>query len=416
MQAEIISIGTEILLGDIVDTNSRYIAARLKELGYDIHYITTVGDNKERLVDVLKNAINRSDLIITTGGLGPTDDDLTREAIAQSSGKKLAQDEKLLSNIKTYFKKKGYNMTKNNYSQALLPKGALPINNLWGTAPGIILKTKDYSLISLPGVPNEMRNMVDKIVLPELQQNNSDFIKSRTLHFFNIGESTLETKLYDILQEQANPTLALLAGRGEVKIRITAKGKDEDYIEEMISQKENLIKNRVGEYLYGVDKTNLAVEVKKLLSKNDLTISFAESCTGGLLGHRITQISGSSKVFKGGLVVYSNQAKINLLTIDEKVIEKHGAVSKIVAKKMAKNVADRLQSDIGIGITGIAGPGGGSSEKPVGLVYIGFYYNGNTQVYKLNLKGNRSYNKWMTSQNAFFYIYKEIKKSGGYTK
>jgi len=410
LKAEIISIGTEILLGDIVDTNSKYIAEHLKDLGYDIHYMTAVGDNQKRVINVLKRAIERSDLVITTGGLGPTEDDLTRQAIAKATNKNLYQDENLLNSIKEYFDQKNYNMTKNNYSQAFLPEGAKVIKNNWGTAPGILLKESDYMIISLPGVPSEMKKMFSNYILKELQKYSEKTILSKTLHFFGIGESTLETKLKNILENQTNPTLALLAGEGEVKLRITAKGENKNKLKDMISKKEKLIRKKVGKYIYGVNNTDLAKEIYNILLKRKLTISLAESCTGGLISHRLTQIPGSSKVFKGSYVVYSNEAKINLLDIDREIIKKQGAVSKKTALIMAKNIKDKFGTNIGIGVTGIAGPGGGTADKPVGLVYIGISYGKKNIVHKLNLKYSRSFNKWMTSQYVFYYLLDHFKR------
>lgn len=410
LKAEIISIGTEILLGDIVDTNSKYIAEHLKDLGYDIHYMTAVGDNQKRVINVLKRAIERSDLVITTGGLGPTEDDLTRQAIAKATDKNLYQDENLLNSIKEYFDQKNYNMTKNNYSQAFLPEGAKVIKNNWGTAPGILLKESDYMIISLPGVPSEMKKMFSNYILKELQKYSEKTILSKTLHFFGIGESTLETKLKNILENQTNPTLALLAGEGEVKLRITAKGENKNKLKDMISKKEKLIRKKVGKYIYGVNNTDLAKEIYNILLKRKLTISLAESCTGGLISHRLTQIPGSSKVFKGSYVVYSNEAKINLLDIDREIIKKQGAVSKKTALMMAKNIKDKFGTNIGIGVTGIAGPGGGTADKPIGLVYIGISYGKKNIVHKLNLKYSRSFNKWMTSQYVFYYLLDHFKR------
>ena len=409
MQAEIVSIGTEILLGDIVDSNSKYLANKLTENGYDIHHISTVGDNKKRLVEVIKTAIKRSDLVITTGGLGPTDDDLTREAIADATNKELYLDEKLLNRIKEYFNKKGYSMTKNNNKQAYLPKGADYIKNDWGTARGLFLETKNCTIISLPGVPGEMKNIFSNYVLDKITSND-EIIISKTLNFFGIGESTLETKLKDILEKQANPTLALLAGKGEVKLRITAKGKDKSDIMNKINEQENVIKNRVGQYIYGINNSNLAKEVFKKLIKNNLKISFAESCTGGLISHRLTENSGSSKIFKGSLVTYSNSSKKNLLNIKDKDLKQYGAVSEKIAKDMATNVKNIFNTDIGVGVTGIAGPTGGSREKPVGLVYIGISFKEKTKVYKLNLNGSRSFNKWMSSQYLYFYLLRILRR------
>ena len=410
MKAEIISIGTEILLGDIVDTNSKYIAEYLKDLGYDIHYMTAVGDNQNRLIKVLERAIKRSDLVITTGGLGPTEDDLTRQAIAEATDKNLYQDENLLNSIKEYFEQKNYNMTKNNYSQAFLPEGAKVIKNKWGTAPGILLKESDYMIISLPGVPSEMKKMFSNYILEELQKQSKNIILSKTIHFFGIGESTLETKLKEILKNQNNPTLALLAGEGEVKIRITAKGKNKNKLNDMISKKEKLIRKKVGKYIYGVNDTDLAKEAYNFLLKRNHKISFAESCTGGLISHRLTQIPGSSQIFKGSYVVYSNEAKVNLLDIDREIINREGAVSKKTALLMAKNIKKKFGTNIGIVVTGIAGPGGGTADKPVGLVYIGISSDQNNIVHKLNLKYSRTFNKWMTSQYVFYYLMEHLKR------
>ena len=410
MKAEIVSIGTEILLGDIVDTNSKYIAENLKDLGYDIHYITSVGDNKDRLVKTLKEALERSDTIITTGGLGPTEDDITRQSIANAVDKNIYQDEELLKTIKKHFKQKNYKMTKNNYKQAYLPQGAEVIENKWGTAPGIYLKEKNSTIISLPGVPSEMKKMFSNYIFKKLQKDSSETIISRTLHFFGIGESTLETKLQKVLEKQNNPTLALLAGHGEVKLRITAKGNDKQKLKKMILQKENSVRKIVGEYIYGVDNTNLAEEAYNKLKNKNLTVSLAESCTGGLISHRITQIPGSSKVYKGSLVVYSNKSKINLLDVRKNIINEYGAVSKKTAEDMAQNIRKKFETDIGIGVTGIAGPGGGSKDKPIGLVYVSIADAQKVEVYKLNLKYSRIFNKWMTSQYAFFYLLNHLRE------
>ena len=410
MKAEIVSIGTEILLGDIVDTNSKYIAENLKDLGYDIHYITSVGDNKDRLVKTLKEALERSDTIITTGGLGPTEDDITRQSIANAVDKNIYQDKELLKTIKKHFKQKNYKMTKNNYKQAYLPQGAEVIENKWGTAPGIYLKEKNSTIISLPGVPSEMKKMFSNYIFEKLQKDSSETIISRTLHFFGIGESTLETKLQKIFEKQNNPTLALLAGHGEVKLRITAKGNDKQKLKKMILQKENSVRKIVGEYIYGVDNTNLAEEAYNKLKNKNLTVSLAESCTGGLISHRITQIPGSSKVYKGSLVVYSNKSKINLLDVRKNIINEYGAVSKKTAEDMAQNIRKKFETDIGIGVTGIAGPGGGSKDKPIGLVYVSIADAQKVEVYKLNLKYSRIFNKWMTSQYAFFYLLNHLRE------
>ncbi|MFW6390126.1 MAG: CinA family nicotinamide mononucleotide deamidase-related protein, partial [Halanaerobiales bacterium] len=290
MIAEIISIGTELILGDVIDSNSAYIAEQLTRYGYDIHYISTVGDNKKRLIKVIERAIIRADIIITTGGLGPTTDDITREAIAESTGCSLQKNTKLLENIKDYFHHKNYKMTINNERQAYLPEGAKALTNNFGTAPGFILKKDEYKIISLPGVPREMKGILENEVKPILLQDNENIIKSKTLNFFRIGESTLENKIDDIINNQNNPTIALLAGKGEVKIRITAKGCNQHKVDTLINTVEEKIRNRVGKYIYTVNDKKLEKVIGDLLNEKDMTLAVAESCTGGLIGRRITDI------------------------------------------------------------------------------------------------------------------------------
>lgn len=410
MKAEIISIGTELLLGQIVDTNSRYIAEKLTEFGYDIHYIKTVGDNFKRIVSSFKKAEKRADLIITTGGLGPTKDDLTRKALAEAVNKDLYLNRELKEDIEEYFAEHNYNITKNNYRQAYIPKEADSIPNENGTAPGIIYENKNSLFICLPGVPLEMKNMMENMVIPLLKRRSDDFIYSRTLNLFGIGESSLETKIADILKNQDNPTLALLAGKGEVSIRITAKGRNKNELKDKVKKKEREIRDQVGRYIYGIDDSSLPSVAGEHLNNKGLTLAVAESCTGGLLGHRLTQIPGSSNYFNGGAVVYSNNSKVNLLGVDEILLKKKGAVSRGVAGEMAEGVSDKYNSDIGIGITGIAGPGGGTPEKPVGLIYIAIKMVEKESVWQLNLKGDRKYNKWMSSQYALFYLLKLLRK------
>ncbi|MEJ6951636.1 competence/damage-inducible protein A [Natronospora cellulosivora (SeqCode)] len=409
MIAEIISIGTEILLGDIVDSNSQYIARILTAYGYDIHYISSVGDNPGRLKKTLEQALKRADLIITTGGIGPTDDDITREIISEVSGKPLKINNKILEKLELFFKKRGYPMPENNKKQSFLPEGAKTLNNDVGTAPGILLEHKGKIIVSLPGVPREMKDIFNNELIPKVLSKNKEKIKSRVLNFFNIGESSLEEKIKDILDQQSNPSMALYAGEGEVRIRLTAKAKSEKKIEELLNNTENIIREQVDEFIYGVDEKNIASALSSLLSKSNYKLAVAESCTGGLVGNRITDFSGSSDYFLGGFIVYSNQAKINQLNVSKDVIEKYGAVSPETAGEMAENIREIMKADIGISLTGIAGPGGGSKEKPVGLVYLALSYENNTEIYKLNLTGNRKRNKWMSSQFALYYLYNYLR-------
>lgn len=414
MIVEIISIGTEILLGDILDTNSKYLAKKLTELGFDIHYINSVGDNRKKMYKTIQQAVNRSDIVITTGGLGPTDDDLTREVISEVTGRGLKFSTELMSIIENFFEERKYPMPDNNKKQAYIPGDAEMLSNEKGTAAGILLQMDDYTIISMPGVPHEMKNMFKNEVIPYLKNKSEYVIRSKILNFFSIGESLLETEIKDILDEQDNPTLALLAGEGEVKIRITAKAKTEEKVYQLIDKKEEEIRDRVGHYIYGTDQQGLEEVIGDMLTEGGVTLSVAESCTGGLLGNRITDIPGISQCFMGGMIVYSNQAKIERLGVSSTTLEQYGAVSKETAREMAENIREKFKTDIGISITGIAGPGGGSEEKPVGLVYLGLAVEEETKVYKLNLFKERKWNKWMSSQYALFYVYNYLKLKKGF--
>ena len=410
MDIEIISIGTEILLGEITDTNSAFIARELTAVGHNIVYMTSVEDKKEKLIKALQTALTRSDIIITTGGLGPTADDITREVIAETTEHPLYEDQNLKNRIETYFHEKGYNLTHNNYRQAYLPEKSEPIKNNWGTAPGILLEMENNIIISLPGVPDEMKNMLTSEVIPYLNKKIEKEIKSGCMRFFGIGESTLETELKDILEEDNTANLSLLAGRGEVRMRITASGNSEEIISEKIKNIEDKIHNRVGKYIYGVNNQSLSEVVGELLRKQNLNLSTAESCTGGLIGNKITNIPGSSDYYVGGMVAYSNVIKKTKLGVSDDILKNFGAVSQQTAEAMARGVKVNFNTDIGISVTGIAGPGGGTPSKPVGLVYIGLADDSQTEVYKLNLNGNRLENKWRTSQHALNYLRKYLLK------
>ncbi|WP_027339196.1 competence/damage-inducible protein A [Halonatronum saccharophilum] len=400
MRAEVISIGTELLLGQIVDTNAQWIAQRLAEIGVDLYRKVTVGDNKDRIVSVLKDSLSRANIIITTGGLGPTQDDLTRESVAQAFGVKLVEDKELLKKIENYFTKININMAKTNKKQAFLPQGADPIVNSQGTAPGILFKKGDKIVVSLPGVPIEMKAMMEESIIPFLKGDllENEIIESKVIKLIGIGESSLEEQIDDILKGQTNPTVAPLASAGEVKLRLTAKANDREEARRLITKKEKELEERIGEYIYGYNDDSLDSVVARLLWAKDLKIATAESCTGGLIGDRLTSIPGSSRYYDRGLITYSNKAKIDLLGVKEETLNKYGAVSKETAKEMALGVKERSGVDIGIATTGIAGPGGGSEKKPVGLVYMGIAYGDNVETYKYNFNGSREKVKYLTSQ------------------
>jgi nicotinamide-nucleotide amidase len=400
MKAEIVSIGTELLLGQIIDTNAAYIADMLAEIGIDLYHRSTVGDNEKRLKKTLESGLKRADLIITTGGLGPTDDDLTREVVAEVMNVELIRDEKLLKRIEEFFVELGRDMTKNNLTQAYLPAGSEPILNDRGTAPGIIMEKDNKVIISMPGVPEEMKKMMEEEVIPYLKKKTKgkELIKSKVLKVCGLGESSLEMEIKDILDKQNNPTIALLAGKAEVHLRITAKANEKREANELIEKVENELRKRLKDNIFAVDEETMEGIVAKRLIEKDLQLAVAESCTGGLIGHRLTNVSGSSDYFERGVVSYSNQAKQELLEVQEETLKEYGAVSKEIAKEMALGVRKLAKTDLGIAVTGIAGPTGGSEEKPVGLVYMGLATLDQVESFRFKFHGNRQQIKYLTSQ------------------
>ena len=389
MKAEIIAVGTEILLGDILNTNAQFLSKELASLGIDVYYQSVVGDNEYRLLNIFEESLNRSDIIITTGGLGPTKDDLTKEVAAKYFEQELVLDKYSWDKIKTYFEKIGKVVTINNKKQAYFPKEAIILENNNGTAPGAILKKNNKIIIILPGPPKEMQAMYNESVKPYLKNLSKEVMVSKTLKFCGIGESYLEEKLIDLIKEQSNPTIAPYAKESEVTLRITAKAKDEKEAINLINPIVSEIQNRIGDYLYSVDDKNLEDVLVEDLIKKNLTISVAESCTGGMVSSTIINYPGVSSVFVEGCVTYSNEAKMKSLNVKKETLDKYGAVSKETAMEMAYGIAQRHKTNIGISTTGIAGPEGGSEEKPVGLVYFGIYINGKLKYKRYIFNGDR---------------------------
>lgn len=389
MKAEIITVGTEILLGDIVNTNSQFLAKELASIGVEVYYQETVGDNETRLLNLLEEAFKRSDIVITTGGLGPTNDDITKEIAAKYFNQELVFYSDLWENIKSYFEKLGLKPTENNKKQAYFPKDCIILDNPNGTASGVILKKENKMIILLPGPPKEMIPMFNNSVKSYLQSLTDYKLVSKTLRFIGIGESELEEKLIDIINSQSNPTIAPYAKENEVTLRITAKSKDDEKANDLIKSIEEKIKDRVGKYIYGYDDTTLEETVAKLLVKNNMTIAVSESCTGGMVSSKLIDYPGISQSFIEGCVTYSNEAKMNRLGVKKETLDKYGAVSSETAIEMAVGIAKNLNTNIGLSTTGVAGPGGGTDEKPVGLVYIGIYINGDVKVKKCNFSGSR---------------------------
>ena len=391
MTVELISVGTEILLGNIVNTNAAYLAEQCAVLGLSCFYQTVVGDNEARLAQVLETALGRSDIIILSGGLGPTRDDLTKETAARVMGKELHMDEHSRKRIEDFFTKRGLELTDNNWKQAMVPEGAVVIDNDNGTAPGIIIESEEKRVILLPGPPGELIPMFESAIYPYLSKAEPGVIYSQTVKLCGIGESKAETMVADLIAEQGNPTIAPYAKIGEVHLRITAKASAEKEAKKLIKPVVKELKNRFGMNVYTTEE-NVTLEqaVVDLLLANKLTVTTAESCTGGLLAAKLTGVPGVSEVFKSGQVTYSNQAKHRLLGVKKHSLGKHGAVSENVAKEMAKGAAVSSRADVAVAITGIAGPDGGSPEKPVGLVYIACSVCGKVKVKEYNFTGNRN--------------------------
>ena len=391
MTVELISVGTEILLGNIVNTNAAYLAEQCAVLGLSCFYQTVVGDNEARLAQVLETALGRSDIIILSGGLGPTRDDLTKETAARVMGKELHMDEHSRKRIEDFFTKRGLELTDNNWKQAMVPEGAVVIDNDNGTAPGIIIESEEKRVILLPGPPGELIPMFESAIYPYLSKAEPGVIYSQTVKLCGIGESKAETMVADLIAEQGNPTIAPYAKIGEVHLRITAKASAEKEAKKLIKPVVKELKNRFGMNVYTTEE-NVTLEqaVVDLLLANKLTVTTAESCTGGLLAAKLTGVPGVSEVFKSGQVTYSNKAKHRLLGVKKHSLGKHCAVSENVAKEMAKGAAVSSRADVAVAITGIAGPDGGSPEKPVGLVYIACSVCGKVKVKEYNFTGNRN--------------------------
>ncbi len=399
MVVELISVGTEILLGNIVNTNAAYLAEQCAALGLSLYYQSVVGDNEKRLKDTIKTALKHSDIVILTGGLGPTKDDLTKEMAAKVLDRELVEDKHTKARIKDYFeKRKRVKISDNNWKQAMVPKGAIVVDNHNGTAPGLILEEKKDKetkrIILLPGPPNELKPMFEKNIRPYLQKLSGEVIYSVTVKICGMGESLVETEIADLIKEQSNPTIAPYAKLDEVHLRITAKASDEKTAKEMIKPIVQKLEKRFGDYIYSKDEDETLEEVVvKMLKKRDLTLTSVESCTGGLFSGRIINVAGASDVFKQGFVTYSNKAKHKMVGVQKASLKKYGAVSEKVAKEMARGGAITAKADASVAITGIAGPDGGTAEKPVGLVYIACYLNGKTEVSEFRFTGSREKNR-----------------------
>lgn len=392
MVVELISVGTELLLGNIVNTNTQFLAEKCALLGLSMYHQVVVGDNKDRLAEVIRTALKRSDVVILTGGLGPTEDDLTKEVCAEVMGFPLEEDPHTREKLEQYFKNSIYTeIPENNWKQVIIPAGAMVLDNDNGTAPGLILEKYGKSAILLPGPPSELYPLFMNQVFPYLQKLQPEVIRSQMIKVCGMGESQVEDKILDLIDKQGNPTIATYAKTGEVHIRVTAKASDEEEAKKLVKPVVKEIKSRLGDYVYTTrEDETLEMAVVKLLQKYELTVTTAESCTGGLLAGRIVNVPGASEVFNEGFITYSNKAKRKNLDVSKSTLKKYGAVSEQTAREMATGGVFATDSDACVAVTGIAGPDGGTEEKPVGLVYIATYMKDKVSVERYQFKGNRA--------------------------
>lgn len=368
MNAEILSVGTELLLGHTVNTDTAIVARELSTIGINVLHCATVGDNPGRLEEAVQQALSRSDILITTGGLGPTGDDLTKETVARVAGRPLALHEESLRRIEEYFQNRPWGESQKK--QAWLPQGCTVLPNDVGTAPGCVFDTDaGKTVVMLPGPPSELTPMLTRYAIPCLAKKENAVIVSENLHVFGMGEGSVAEFIDDLMQG-ANPTAATYAKENEMFVRVTARAANEEQARQMMEPLAQKIRERIGSYVYATDCESLEELVVRELGKAGKTLATAESCTGGLLAKRITDVSGASQVFEMGAVTYANRIKEKVLSVSHETLEAHGAVSEETAREMARGIRLAAGSDLGVGITGIAGPGGGTPEKPVGLVYI----------------------------------------------
>lgn len=413
MVVELISIGTELLLGNIVNTNAAYLSEKLAALGLSCYHQSVVGDNEKRLGETVRQAVSRADIVILSGGLGPTKDDLTKEVTAKVFGRKLVEDEHTRERIAGYFSRmRSGNVTENNWKQALVPEGARVVDNYNGTAPGLIIEENGRIAILLPGPPNEIKPMFERDIVPYLRSLEPEGIYSKMVKICSIGESKAETMVLDLMENQSNPTIAPYAKTGEVHFRVTAKAADEKEADRLMEPMLKELFLRFGDKIYTTsEEVTLEEAVVELLKEKGLTLTTAESCTAGLLAGRIMNVSGASKVYNEGYITYSNAAKEKLVKVRRETLDKYGAVSKETAAEMAEGAAKAAEAGASVSVTGIAGPDGGTEEKPVGLVYIGCHVKGNTRTEEFIFTGNRAKNREYAVVRALTLLREELLKA-----
>jgi nicotinamide-nucleotide amidase len=401
LSAEIIAIGSELLAPDRTDTNSLWLTDKLNRIGIDVELKTIVGDDDARLEELIKDAVKRSRVVITTGGLGPTEDDITRKVVARALGRRLLLDENVLAEIRTRFQSFGLTMPERNSRQAMVIDGADVLPNPNGTAPGLYLKHQDCAIALLPGPPREMQPMFDNHVQGRLQELSSDLrFARRILRVAGMGESAVDEKIAPIYTQYENPQTTILFNSSEIELHLRAHARTEAEAESLLDELSLKIEKALGNAVFSFRGESMEEVIGRRLTITGFTVAVAESCTGGLIAQRITSVPGSSAYFIEGVVSYANESKTRLLGVDKKLIRDHGAVSKEVARDMARGVRHRAKTDFGLAVTGIAGPGGGSEDKPVGLVFIALADDAHTEHKRLMLPGDRELIRWRASQAA----------------
>lgn len=407
MIAEILSVGTELLMGQIVNTDAQYLARRLSEAGITLQHQTTVGDNPQRLKEAIETALARTDIVITTGGLGPTADDITKELSAQALGLAMERRPEAEQTVRGWFSRNQFSMTENNLRQADFPVGARILENAFGTAPGCLVEHEGKAIINLPGPPRELIPMFETGVLPYLRERSGALIISRYLRIFGMGESKVESLTGDLMRTLENPTLAPYCSLGEVQLRLTVRCQTPEEAAPLLDPLELEVRRRLGDVIYAVtDDPQYTMEqaVAQALHEGSVTVSVAESCTGGMIASRLVNVPGISEAFLEGHVTYANEAKVRVLGVSHRTLETYGAVSEETAREMAEGLRERSGADICVATTGVAGPDGGTEEKPVGLVWIGLATKDGTQTKMLQLGGDRQRIRTLATLNALHWI------------
>jgi nicotinamide-nucleotide amidase len=412
LSAEIIAIGSELLTPTKTDTNSLWLTEKLNEIGVEVKLKTIVGDDGARLEETIKDALSRSDIVITTGGLGPTEDDITRTVSAKAVGLELVFNEEVLDEVRARFRSFGREMPETNKRQAYIIEGADVLPNPNGSAVGMSLKIREKFFVVLPGPPRELKPMFENFVLPKLRESAGEiYVKRKVLRVSGMGESAVDELIAPIYKEYKNVSTSILFNRSEIELHLTAQTETIEEAERLLEELSGKIAEKLGAAVFALNGETMEEVVGKLLIEGGKTLSVAESCTGGLIAQRITEVAGSSAYFIEGAVTYANDSKIRTLGVPREIIEAHGAVSAETAEAMAKGMREKARTDFALAVTGIAGPGGGTEEKPVGLVFIGYADESETKSIKINLPGDRYLIRWRSSQAALDCLRRQILKT-----